>query len=108
MTSNHAYSIGTFEWGGLKLNAVVISDLTRQNIEEELTAAVLANWILAGNPDISAAPAKWVVFARPHYLRRYWQLLGAGSGTEALPPDQAPSGEIPEEVVRQLEEISLP
>lgn len=108
MISNHAYSIGTIEWDGLELNAVVISDLTRQNIEEELTAAALANWILAGNPDISAAPAKWAVFAQPHYLRRNWQLLGSGSGTKALPPDQAPSGEIPEDVVRQLEEISLP
>jgi hypothetical protein len=108
MMTNHAYRIGTIEWHGLELNAVVISDLTRQNIEEELTAAVLANWILAGNPDISAAPAKWAVFAEPYYLRRNWRLLGSGSGTKALPPDQAPSGKIPDDVIRQLRRISMP
>ncbi len=107
MVSNHIYSIGAIDWNGRKLNAVVISNLTRENIEEDLTAAVLANRILVENRDISAPPAKWAVFAQPHYLRRNWLLLGSGSGTKALPPDQAPSGDIPDDVVRQLEKISL-
>jgi hypothetical protein len=64
--------------------------------------------ILGGNLGLSAAPAKWAVFAkRPSYMPgEGWRLLGCGSGTQALPKDEAPSGDIPEELVRQLEKIS--
>jgi hypothetical protein len=106
MESTHHYRIEPINWSGREMNAVVIADLTRENIEEGLVAVVLANRILAENLDVSAPPAKWAVFAKPYNMRTEWRLLGSGFGTHALPEDQAPSGDIPECIIRQLEEIS--
>src|SRR6266851_4767596 len=100
MESTHPYRIGPINWNGREMNAVVIADLTRENIEEGLVAAALANRILAENLDVSAPPAKWAVFAQPYHMRVEWQLLGSGSGTHALPEGEAPSGDVPKDVIR--------
>jgi hypothetical protein len=86
------------------LNAVIIECLTREDIEGFVATAV-AHGILSNYQDVSAAPAVWAVFAKPYNFRSHWELLGAGSGTEPLPKDQALPVDIPEEVIRQLEEI---
>ena len=105
MEAFNPYVIGPINWNGRKLNAVIISGLTRENIEDGPLAGVAASRVLAENPDLSEPPAKWAVFAKPDAMRHEWRFLGAGSGKHALPEDEAPGGDIPADVIRQLEEI---
>ncbi len=56
MESNHTYMMGPITWDGAAINAVVITELTQEEIKESLVAGAVANYILAGNTDISAAP----------------------------------------------------
>ena len=99
------FEIGPIEWNG-KFNAVVISDLTREDIEETPFSAIFGWQILARNPEISEEPAKWAVFAKPHPTRPNWQLLAVGSGRNPLPDKQHWSQKIPGQVIEQLEKLS--
>jgi hypothetical protein len=103
MESTYPFRIGAINWNGVAINAVIITGLTRED-EDGFIASEVNHQMLANNLDISAAPAKWVVFVkRPSYMSgEEWRLLGCGSGTEALP---APSANIPDDVFRQLEKI---
>jgi hypothetical protein len=97
------FEIGPIEWNG-KFSAVVISDLTREDIEQTPFAAIFGWQILARNPEISEPPAKWAVFAKPHPMRPNWRLLGVGSGPS--PEKQPWPDKIPEHVIQQLEKLS--
>jgi hypothetical protein len=99
------FEIGPIEWNG-KFNAVVISDLTREDVEQTPFAAIFAWQILARNPEVSEPPAKWAMFAKPHPTRQDWRLLGVSSGRRPLQEEGPWSDKIPEQVVQQLEKLS--
>ncbi len=63
MEAFNPYVWGPINWNGRKLNAVIISGLTRENIEDGPLAGLAASRVLAENPDLSEPPAKWAVFA---------------------------------------------
>ena len=99
--ADYEWRSGRINWDGVEMNAVVIVRLTLED-EDSFVPQALATKILGDNLDISAAPARWAVFAKPYNFRPGWRLLGCGSGTQGLP---APSGNVPDKVIRQLEEI---
>ncbi len=63
MNSNYDWKTGAINWGGIAMNAVIIAGLTRED-EDGFAVSVVTNQILADHQDISAAPARWAVFAK--------------------------------------------
>jgi hypothetical protein len=104
----YRFEIGPIDWDGRRMNAVVIGGFPLEG--GFMAEGIAANRILADHPDISAEPAIWAVFVKvpSHLPVPEWQFLGSGSGRQRLPDNQAPSGDIPPEVIRQLKEIFRP
>ena len=108
---NYRFEIGPIDWDGQRMNAVIISGMSLEGGQfVDVTLSALVAKILSENPDIATEPAVWAVFVKSprHMPVAEWRFAGAGSGQQRLPDNQTPSGDIPPEVVRQLEEIFGP
>jgi hypothetical protein len=102
----YRYEIGPIDYDGKDVNAVVILGMPFV----DLTLSVLVARILADNPDISTEPAVWAVFVKsPRDMPvAEWRFAGSGSGRRHLSENERLFDDIPESVLRQLEEIFGP
>jgi hypothetical protein len=106
-TTTYRYEVGEVTWDGRKIHAFVIGGMPLEGgfVADEHVASIVANRVLAEHPELSAAG--WAVFVK---TRSYtpvpeWQLIGSGRGRGPLPAGETLSGDIPEDVIQQLEQI---
>jgi hypothetical protein len=107
----YRYEIGPIDYDGKDVNAVVILGMPLEGGQfVDLTLSVLVARILADNPDISTEPAVWAVFVKsPRDMPvAEWRFAGSGSGRRQLSENERLFDDIPESVLRQLEEIFGP
>jgi hypothetical protein len=106
-TLTYRYEIGEVAWGSRKIQAFIIGGMPLEggSIADERVASAVANRILAEHTDLSAAVWAVFIWSRAFPLVPEWQLIGTGRGRGPLPTSESLPGEIPDDVIRQLEKI---
>jgi hypothetical protein len=104
-TTTYRYEVGEVTWDGRKIHAFVIGGTPLEGgfVADERVASIVANRALAEHPELSAVAWAALVKTGSHLPVPKWQLIGSGMGRGPLP--QALATDIPDDVLRQLEQI---